>query len=263
MRLTRPHGRQRVTTPSDHSRPFAYRLAIRIARPLYMLFTRREWSGAENLPTQGGYVVCPNHYSYVEPLAFGHFLVDNGHSPRYLGKVEVFRAPIVGAIVRHADQIPVYRETGRAADAYRAAVEAVRAGKAVAIYPEGTLTRDPDLWPMRGKTGAARVALETRCPVIPVATWGAQKMLAPYSKRLHLLPRTTISVRAGKPVPLDDLYGLELSSEVLHEATARIMAAITAELEVLRGEKAPVVRFDPRAHNITPIGKPHPLEEAS
>ena len=98
-----------MTTPSDHSRPFTYRLAIAIVRPLLMLFTKREWAGAENLPTQGGYVVCPNHYSYLEPLVFGHFLVDHGHSPRYLGKVEVFRAPVVGAIVRRADQIPVYR----------------------------------------------------------------------------------------------------------------------------------------------------------
>ena len=141
---------------------------------------------------EGGYVVCPNHYSYLEPLVFGHFLVDHGHSPRYLGKVEVFKAPVVGAIVRNADQIPVYRESGRAADAYRAAVAAVRAGKGVAIYPEGTLTRDPDLWPMRGKTGAARVALETRCPVVPVATWGAQEILAPYCTRLRLLPRRTM-----------------------------------------------------------------------
>ena len=261
--LTRQHGRQRVTTPTDHSRPFTYRLAIAIVRPLLMLFTKREWSGAENLPAQGGYVVCPNHYSYLEPLVFGHFLVDNGHSPRYLGKIEVFRAPVVGAIVRGADQIPVYRESGRANDAYRAAVAAVRAGKGVAIYPEGTLTRDPDLWPMRGKTGAARVALETQCPVIPVATWGAQEVLAPYSKRLRLLPRKTMKVRAGAPVVLDDLYDRDLTPEVLREATARIMAAITAELEVLRGEKAPPVRFDPRAHGITPIGKPRPLEEAS
>jgi 1-acyl-sn-glycerol-3-phosphate acyltransferase len=142
-------------------------------------------------------------------------------------------------------------------------VAAVRAGKGVAIYPEGTLTRDPDLWPMRGKTGAARVALETQCPVIPVATWGAHEVLAPYSKRLRLLPRTTMKVRAGAPVALDDLYGREITTEVLLEATARIMAAITAELEVLRGEKAPVVRFDPRSHGVTSIGKPRPLEEAS
>jgi 1-acyl-sn-glycerol-3-phosphate acyltransferase len=261
--VTRPHGRHRVTTPTDHSRPFTYRLAIAIVRPLLMLFTKREWSGAENLPAEGGYVVCPNHYSYLEPLVFGHFLVDHGHSPRYLGKVEVFRAPVVGAIVRGADQIPVYRESGRAHDAYRAAVEAVRAGKGVAIYPEGTLTRDPDLWPMRGKTGAARVALETQCPVVPVATWGAQEVLAPYSRWPRLLPRRTMRVRAGQPVPLDDLHGREITTEVLHEATARIMAAITAELEVLRGEKAPVVRFDPRSHGVTSIGKPRPLEEAS
>lgn len=252
-----------MTTPSDQSRPFTYRLVIAIVRPLLMLFTKREWSGAENLPGEGGYVICPNHYCYLEPLVFGHFLVDHAHSPRYLGKLEVFTTPVVGALVRHADQIPVYRETGRAADAYRAAVAAVRAGKGVAIYPEGTLTRDPDLWPMRGKTGAARVALETQCPVIPVATWGAHEVLAPYSKRLHLFPRKVMKVRAGTPVPLADLYGREITTEVLHEATARIMAAITTELEVLRGEKAPVLRFDPRAHGITPIGRPRPLKEAS
>ena len=261
--MTRPHGRQRVTTPTDHSRPFAYRFAITVLRPLLMLLTRREWSGAENLPAEGGYVVCPNHYSYVEPLLFAHFLVDHGHAPRFLGKVEVFRMPVVGAVVRRADQIPVYRESERASDAYRAAVEAVRAGKAVAIYPEGTLTRDPDLWPMRGKTGAARVALETRCPVIPVATWGAQEMLAPYTKRLHLFRRTRVLVRAGRPVDLDDLHGKPLTAEVLVEATDRIMAAVTAELEQLRGETAPAQRFDPRAAGVTPIGRPRPLKEAS
>jgi 1-acyl-sn-glycerol-3-phosphate acyltransferase len=228
-----------------------------------MVFTRREWSGAEHLPREGGYVVCPNHYSYVEPFVFGHFLVDNGHSPRYLGKVEVFRMPVVGSVVRRADQIPVHRESTRAGDAYRAAVEAVEAGKSVAIYPEGTLTRDPDLWPMRGKTGAARVALETRCPVIPVATWGAHEILPPYSRRLRLLPRRTVRVRAGRPVHLDDLHGKPLTAEVLAEATSRIMAAITTELEVLRGEPGPVMRFDPRAHGVTSIGKPRPLEEAS
>ena len=89
-----------------------------------MLFTKRDWSGAENLPTQGGFVVCPNHFSYVDPLVFAHFLVDNGHPPRFLGKAERVpgarrRAPSS----RHADQIPVYRESGRAADAYRAAVD--------------------------------------------------------------------------------------------------------------------------------------------
>lgn len=252
-----------MTTPTDHSRPPAYRFAVAVLRPLLMAFTTRRWSGAENLPPEGGFVAVTNHYSHVDPLVFGHFLVDHGYSPRYLGKIEVFRVPVVGAVLRGADQIPVHRETGRASDAYRSAVAAVRAGKTVAIYPEGTLTRDPGLWPMRGKTGAARVALETRCPVVPVATWGAQDLLPPYSKRLRLLPRTQVTVRAGKPVDLSDLHDRPLTAEVLTKATARIMAALTRELEAIRGERAPAARFDPRTHGVTSIGKPRPLEEAS
>jgi 1-acyl-sn-glycerol-3-phosphate acyltransferase len=257
------HGRRQVTNPTDDSRPFGYRLAIRLLRPLLMVLTRRDWSGAENLPTEGGWVVCTNHNSHLDPLFFAHYLVDHGRSPRFLGKKEVFDVPVVGAVLRSADQIPVHRESGRAVDAYRSAVEAVRDDKCVAFYPEGTLTRDPQLWPMRGKTGAARVALETRCPVIPIAQWGANEVLAPYAKVPHLWPRRTVHVRAGAPVPLDDLYELPATTEVLHEATARIMAAITAELEALRGEQAPPERYDPRRHGVTPIGKPRPLKEAS
>jgi len=252
-----------VTTPTDHSRPFAYRFVVAVLRPLLMVLTHRRWSGSEHLPPEGGFVVVTNHYSYLDPFVFGHFLVDHGYSPRYLGKVEVFRIPVVGWIVRKADQIPVHRESGRAADAYRSAVAAVRAGKTVAIYPEGTLTRDPELWPMRGKTGAARVALETRCPVVPIATWGAHEILPPYSRSVRLFPRRTMRVQAGPPVRLDDLHDLPLSAEVLLEATTRIMAALVTELEALRDEPAPVDRFDPRAHGVTPIGKPRPLEEAS
>jgi hypothetical protein len=150
--------------------------------------------------------------------------------------------------------IPVFRESGQAADAFRAAVDAVRQGKCVAIYPEGTLTRDPGMWPMAGKTGAARVALETRCPVIPVAQWGPQEILGRYQKRIRLFPRKTMHVRAGPPVDLSDLYGEPLTAPVLREATERIMAAITRELEVLRGEKAPADRFDARRHGLPVIG---------
>ena len=126
----------------------------------------------------------------------------------------------------------------------------------MAIYPEGTLTRDPDLWPMRGKTGAARIALETGCPVIPIANWGAQHVLGPYSKVPRLLPRSSVQVKAGPPVPLDDLHGVPMTGEVLRQATDRIMDAITALLEEIRGEVAPTVRFDPRAHGVSTTGRP-------
>jgi 1-acyl-sn-glycerol-3-phosphate acyltransferase len=172
-------------------------------------------------------------------------MVDHGHAPRFLAKESVFRVPVIGRIVRAADQIPVQRGTARASDAFSSAVTAIETGKCVAILPEGTLTRDPDLWPMTGKTGAARVALATRCPVIPVAQWGPQRILAPYTRVPRLWPRATVHVWVGAPVPRADLYDREVDAAVLAEATDRIMAAITAILERIRGERAPVQRFDP------------------
>jgi 1-acyl-sn-glycerol-3-phosphate acyltransferase len=227
---------------------------VGILRPLLMVLTKRDWRGAENIPATGGFVATPNHLSYTDPLIFAHYMHDNGRPPFFLGKESVFRAPVVGAILRGAQQIPVYRNTGQAADAFRAAVAAVEEGKCVGVYPEGTLTRDPDLWPMVGKTGAARIALATRCPVIPVAQWGPQELLEPYGKKVRLLPRKTMHVAAGPPVDLSDLYDQPMTAALLREATARIMAALTAQLEHVRGEQAPLERFDSRRHGLPETG---------
>ncbi|MGH8894240.1 MAG: lysophospholipid acyltransferase family protein [Actinomycetes bacterium] len=236
-------------------RGFWYAFAAGLLRPLLMALTRRDWRGGEHLP-DGGAVVVVNHVSHIDPLVFAHFLYDHGRLPRFLGKEVLFRVPFVGRVLRGAGQIPVFRESGNAADAYSAAVEAVRRGELVAFYPEATLTRDPGLWPMVGKTGAARVALETGAPVIPVAQWGPHVLLPPYAKRPHLLPRTTMHVWAGPPIDLSDLTGRKVDAAVLREVTERIMAAITGLLEEIRGEKAPAVRFDPRQSGLPRTGNP-------
>ncbi len=234
---------------------FWYRFAVVVLRPPLMLLTRRDWRGTEHVP-DGGAVVVVNHVSHVDPLTFAHFVYDNGRLPRFLAKDSVFKVPFVGMVVRGAKQIPVYRESGSASLAYAAAVAAVRDGELVAIYPEATLTRDPGLWPMVGKTGAARVALETGAPVIPVAQWGPQEILPPYTKRPKLLPRRTMHVRAGPPVDLADVVGRPVDAELLREVTERIMAAITDLLEQIRGEKAPAVRFDPKQAGLPRTGDP-------
>ena len=236
--------------------PWAYRFAAVLLRPLLMVLTKRDWRGVENLPSEGGFVVSPNHISYADPLPFAHFLYDNDSAPYFLAKDSLFTIPVFGWIVRRSGQIPVYRNSAAAADAYRAAVEAVRAGKPVAIFPEGTITRDPDLWPMRGKTGAARVALETQCPLIPIAQWGPQDILSPYGHRPSLFPRKTMHMYAGPPVDLDDLYGRPIDARTLREATDRLMDRITDLLAVLRDEQAPTERFEPRKHGIAEIGDP-------
>lgn len=238
-------------------RGWAFATCVAIVKPLLLLLTNRRWSGGEHLPATGGCLLVANHVSHVDPLTFAHFVYDHGRLPRYLAKSEVFDVPVVGAIVRSAGQIPVYRMTSNASHSYRAAVEAVQSGECVVVYPEGTITRDPDLWPMTGKTGAARIALSTGVPVVPVAQWGANHLLAPYAKKPKLWPRTTIHVRAGEPVPLDDLREQPLTPAVLREATDRILDAVTELLAQVRGETAPETRFDPRAAGVREIGNPN------
>lgn len=238
-------------------RGWAYALSITILKPLLVTLTKQRWIDEDKLPAVGGCVVAANHVSHLDPLTFAHYAYDNGRLPRFLAKREMFDVPVVGRIVRSAQQIPVYRMSTDASRAFSAAVDAVNKGECVVVYPEGTITRDPDLWPMTGKTGAARIALASGAPVIPVAQWGANQILAPYAKRLRLFPRKTITMKTGDPVALDDLRAKPLTPEVLQEATARIMAAITGLLEDVRGETAPRTRFDPRAAGVSEIGNPY------
>lgn len=232
----------------QEKRGWAFNIAVPLVKSFLLTTTRRAWVGGENLPHEGGFVVALNHISHLDPLTAAHFVYDHGRKPRFLAKSGLFDNAALGIFLRGAGQIPVKRETRDAVGAYAAAVDAVRAGKCIVIYPEATITRDPDLWPMKGKTGAARIALETGCPVIPIGQWGAQELLAPYAKKPHLIGRKKIVMRVGKPVELTDLRALPLTAAVVAEAAERILAAITHELEIVRGEQAPAERYDMAVH---------------
>jgi 1-acyl-sn-glycerol-3-phosphate acyltransferase len=133
-------------------------------------------------------------------------------------------------------------------DALVAAAEALEQGRALVIYPEGTITYDPNLWPMKGKTGAARLAFETDFPVVPIGQWGAQELMPGRKPRFpKLFPRKTLHVTAGDPIPLDDLRTEPVNAATLDEATTRIMDAITVLVAELREAKPPVQRYDPRS----------------
>jgi 1-acyl-sn-glycerol-3-phosphate acyltransferase len=246
----------------QQKRGWAWTTVVAIVKPSLLTFTKRDWVGGENIPATGGCVVVVNHISHLDPMTLGFFLYDHGRLVRYLTKDALFRAPVVKYIVKDAGQIPVRRMSEGAASAFDAAVEAVKKGECIGVYPEGTITKDPDGWPMRGKTGAARIALATGCPVIPIGQWGAQDILPAYTLRPHLFPRRTAHYKAGEPVDLSDLMGKPITNEVLHEATDRIMAAITGLVEELRGETAPAVRFDPRSSGVTEIGNPRKKRRA-
>ena len=225
----------------------AFKVGTKVVIPLLNLVGKKRWVGGENIPKVGKVIVASNHVSYLDVLFLSHFLYRNGRAPRYIGKEGVFKVPVIGKIVLAAGMVPVARESKDASKALDHAVKLLEGGHCVGVYPEGTLTRDPNGWPMVAKTGLARLAISTQTPVIPIAQWGSQIVMPTYEKKLKIFPRTPIKMLAGKALDFSPWYGKENDADALREATAFMMRELTNLLEQLRGEKRPVEIFDP--HN--------------
>lgn len=218
---------------------FWRRFAVSTVKPPLTLLTRRDWSGMEHIPHQGGVILVANHMSHADPLIVAHYVYDSGRWPQFLGKASLFDVPVLGWLLRRVRQIAVYRGTVDAVRALDDAVDAVKDGAAVIIYPEGTTTREPDLWPMRGKTGVARLALATGAPVIPIVMWGPHRIFDPRTKKLRLRPRAPITVVAGPPIDLSRWAGAPANSATLHEMTDAIMLHLRDMLAGIRHAPPP------------------------
>lgn len=221
------------------------RLAAAILKPPLWVFTRRTWSGRENIP-DGPVIFVPSHLSHADPPVVAHFVYDLPREPRFLGKEALFALPFIGTILRGAGQIPVRRATTQAVEALDHAVEALGRGEAVIVYPEGTTTKDPELWPMAGKTGAARLAMLTGAPVVPIGQWGAQELFHPITHRARFRPRTPVTVVAGRPIDLSAYAGKPLTAELLAEVTDVIMRGVRELVAEARGVPAPTGPLYPR-----------------
>lgn len=246
---TKPRWKLPLRRANTAFAPPAYRMLVRIIRPPMSWLTRRHWDDGGRVPADGGALVVSNHLSNYDTLAIGEYLIYHGRWPRYLGKEEIWKVPVVRWFAKQCRQIPVKRNTPQAKDALVHAKEALEQGDLVAMYPEGTITRDPDGWPMTGRQGAARLALETGVPVIPVAVVGSDLVLGRTKLRFPRFGRRRIDVHVltGEPVDLGDLAGDgELTRDQLEAATTRIMDALTALVATMRGEDAPVGRWDMR-----------------
>ena len=239
----------------EKTRPSIFWPLAAIVIPLVGLLAKIEVRGAENVPRTGAFVLSPNHHSEIDPVLVAVATWRMGRAPRFLAKESLFRVPVLGWVLRRAGMIPVARSRGAAAQALAQGRELVETERGVIVYPEGTLTRDPDLWPMRGKSGAVRLAIAGDIPLIPVAHWGAQAVMPRYG-RFSVFPlRRPITVAVGDPVDLSDLRGHPNDQAAITTGTDRLMAAITALLEDLRGESAPVERWDPSRNGQSETGK--------
>lgn len=190
----------------------------------------------------GPVILAANHVSPFDPAVLVAACHAIGLTPRIMATGGVFRAPLVGAIMRRCGHIRVDRNTARAANALTDAVKALGEGSAVLVYPEGRIGLDPWMWPERGKTGVARMAEMSGAPVVPVAQWGTHAVI-PYEapKRLGrallkaLWRRPVVHVRFGEPVDLSGVTGTPGARAM--RATRLIMEGIDATLTPLRADQ--------------------------
>lgn len=243
-----------ATKPKSEKTPI-FRVLAGLLLPFMYAVGRYRLHGVQNVPATGAFVLSPNHYSNIDPVVIGVGMWKIGRMPRYLAKASLFRIPVFGALLRAAGQVPVER-AGRTAgsDPLAAARRIAEAEQAVVIYPEGSLTRDPDYWPMRGKYGAVRTALDAGIPLIPAVSWGAQRILPRYG-RISLFPRKKVDIVFGPPLDLSAFVGRSGDGKALAEATTLLMNTLAAMVGELRGETPPAERWDPADHGQSEIGR--------
>lgn len=192
-------------------------------------------------------ILAANHLSPIDPAVLTAAVGLRGLAPRIMATGGLFRTPVLGSVMRACGHIRVDRNTGRAARALDTAAEALAVGSVVLVYPEGRIGLDPGLWPERGKTGVARLALATGAAVVPVAQWGTHE-LVPYSAPRGavggvlraLLRRPVVRVHLGAPVDLSDLS--DGVAGHARQATDRIIDALTAGLAGLRPDEPDLPR---------------------
>ena len=206
----------------------------------FSLLIRTRYRHLERMPQHGGAIIVVNHVSHIDPFLVAKMIIDAARVPRFLAKDSIFDVPVVGAAMRGMGNIPVSRGTIDAAHSLEPAAQALRAGHVVALHPEGTVTRDPDFWPMVGKTGVARLALLVPdAPVIPVAQWGVQESVDLYRKKVRFWPRPRHTLSIGEPIDLSAFRDRDATTRTLNEMTELIMRRLREDVADLRGVPAP------------------------
>ena len=240
----------------SNEKTLVIRIIAFILAPILRLVFKVEVTGIEKLPKQGAYILTPNHATNVDGLAVAYFIyIILGRGPHFFAKEALFNIPIIGKILLAGGQIPVFRKGGqRNDDSFKIANSYLKAGHTICVYPEGTLTREPNLWPMRGKPGAIRLALDSGVPVYPIAHWGSEKIMGRYSSKFRPGFWKKVQILVGDEIDLAKYRKENLSPEELLEATELVMRKITALVETLRGEKAPGTLWDPVAMGQTTTG---------
>lgn len=243
-RSLRRERRQRIEKAQGMGK-FWLGLARAVFYPLTDALARTEVRGMHHVPADGPALVVLNHVSHLDPVFDAVTVHRAGRVPRFLAKHTLWNVPGFRNVLVGTEQIPVFRGTADARKSLQEAHAALERGKVIVIYPDGTITKDPDGWPMTPKVGVARLALAHDVPVIPAARWGTKDVYDHYAKRFRPFPRKTVRFHFGEPLDLSAYRGAEQDGQALREVTHLVMDRVKDLLGEVRGEQPPAEFYSP------------------
>ncbi len=238
-------GARALVTRGRHTRghiSWGLWVMVVIFHPMANLIFRREVWHAERIPAEGPAILVSNHISIADPVSLARAVWDAGRIPQFLAKNTLYRG-LAGVILRSSGQIPVFRATAAAQESLREAIAALHRGELVIIYPEATVTRDPDWWPMAAKNGVARLALAVDAPVIPIGQWGPQLTHDYHTKKWSVLPRKKTICNIGEPLDLSAYSDKPVTAPLLREITDVVMGRVQELVAEIRNETPPATFF--------------------
>lgn len=218
-------------------------LIISVMHGVLLLTARRRYSGLDNIPGEGGVLVVSNHISHLDAFVLPHAVRRTGRNPLGMGKIELFRIPVLGGWFARIGHVAVDRSAATPSAALAPAADALRSGKVLCMYPEGTINTTPEKGLLEGRTGAARLAADAGVPVVPVGQWGPQHALSAGGKlavlrrprlfgwlRPQRLPRRPVcTLVVGAPITPEELAAAAGPGEPdLRAMTDLIMRRIAA-----------------------------------
>lgn len=245
----------RFAEVNHEAAPDLYRRAAPWLHRLLTGAAKRDWDGFPSLPQTGPAIVVANHLSSFDAVLVADYILYHGRFPYFLAKASLWNVPLLGRFLRGIGQIPVVRGTHKASEALVEASHKLDEGKVVFIFPEGTTSRDPQMWPFAVKTGAARLAIETGMPIIPVGHWGSSTICPDNEgpQRVpHPWPRPWVRFRSGEPIDLSAFGHDPDDREAVRGACAAIIEAIVPLVEQARGDVAPAERWNPKTKSYVP-----------
>ena len=220
-------------------------LARWVFYPLTHLLARVRVRGAHNIPAEGSALLVLNHVSHLDPIFDAVTVHRSARVPRFMAKNSLWNFPLIRNVLVGVEQIPVYRGTADARKSLREAHAGLEGGKVLVIYPDGTITKDPDGWPMTPKVGVARLALANDIPVIPAARYGTREIYDHYNKKFRPFPRKTVNYVIGEPLDLSAYRGREVTNQLLREVTDLAMHRVRDLLGEIREQEPPAEYYSP------------------